>query len=71
MKPVSPTFNEAASPMLEEQLRLQGWIILYWILLIDADNRHKKEHRRVLDGQKAMHEQQRRNHRPKPSTPTP
>lgn len=70
MKPASLTFN-AVSPVLEEQLRLQGWIILYWILWIDADNRRKKEHRRVLDGQKAMHEQQRRDHRPKPPAPAP
>ena len=67
MNPVSPTFN-AVSP-IDRELRITSLIALYWILLIDADDRHKKEHRRVRDRQKAYHEQQCRKHRPKPPTP--
>lgn len=70
MKPFTPAFNDVASPV-DAGLRLTLLTALYWILLIDADERHEKEHRRVLDRQKASHEQQCRKHRPKPPLPGP
>lgn len=71
MKLLNPAFNHAAGPD-QTALRVTLLTALYWILLIDADERHEKEHRRVRDRQKALHrEQQERRPAPAPRPPLP
>ncbi len=69
MKPLSPAFTDAAGP---DQAAMRAMLLtaLYFVLLIDADERHDAEHRRVLDRRKAhARKQQKRSPVPRPPTP--